>query len=358
MSESLGTRLRRRREEQGISLRSIADRTKIKTSLLEGLERDDTSWWPSGLFRRAYFRSYAEAIGIDAGPALREFLAAHPDPHEHVGVEARAASEAVGTEGAPPTRLGILVNRMLRTIAPARRADAMPAGEARQGSTVRLEPNPDADAAAREPLPDAGMPLPPASAAVPEPEDISAPDVFEVDLQSLAHLSTAFACARLDDVDEMQHVLEDTARVVGASGLMVWFWDRAAARLWPALAHGYRRRLLEQVPAIDRDADNATAAAFRSASAVAVSDDAHGALVVPVMTPAGCAGVLALELAPGREKSDAVLAVATVIAGLIGHLVTEAAGRIRAVGAGPSSRPPRAVARRRGAATLNVRPVV
>ena len=43
MHQNFGARMRRRREEQGITVTSIADQTKIKQSLLEALERDDTS---------------------------------------------------------------------------------------------------------------------------------------------------------------------------------------------------------------------------------------------------------------------------------------------------------------------------
>mgnify|MGYP001277014244 CR=1 FL=1 len=57
MSETFGTRLRLQREEQQIPLPTIAERTKIKLSLLEGLERDDVSRWPTGIFRRSYFRA-------------------------------------------------------------------------------------------------------------------------------------------------------------------------------------------------------------------------------------------------------------------------------------------------------------
>ena len=51
--ESFGTRLRNQREAQNIALATIAERTKIKLSLLEELERDDVSHWPTGIFRRA-----------------------------------------------------------------------------------------------------------------------------------------------------------------------------------------------------------------------------------------------------------------------------------------------------------------
>ena len=49
MPESFGARLRQHRESQGIDLFTIAERTKIKLPLLEALERDDVSGWPSGI---------------------------------------------------------------------------------------------------------------------------------------------------------------------------------------------------------------------------------------------------------------------------------------------------------------------
>jgi hypothetical protein len=81
VSDSFGPRLRLERERRSIPLTSIADNTKISILLLEGLERDDLSRWPPGIFRRSFFRAYAEALGLDAEPLLREFLTRFPDSH-------------------------------------------------------------------------------------------------------------------------------------------------------------------------------------------------------------------------------------------------------------------------------------
>ncbi len=64
--DSFGSRLRYERERRQIALKSIAESTKIGITLLEGLERDDVSRWPSGIFRKSFIRSYAEAIGSEA----------------------------------------------------------------------------------------------------------------------------------------------------------------------------------------------------------------------------------------------------------------------------------------------------
>ncbi len=75
-----GKRLRLERERRRITLDSIASNTKIGLALLKGLERDDVSRWPSGIFRRSFIREYAGAIGLDPDETTREFLERFPDP--------------------------------------------------------------------------------------------------------------------------------------------------------------------------------------------------------------------------------------------------------------------------------------
>jgi transcriptional regulator with XRE-family HTH domain len=77
--ESFGARLRREREQRQIALSSIAANTKINLGLLQGLERDDVSRWPAGIFRRAFIRAYAEAAGLDPVTTTHEFLERYPD---------------------------------------------------------------------------------------------------------------------------------------------------------------------------------------------------------------------------------------------------------------------------------------
>jgi transcriptional regulator with XRE-family HTH domain len=87
-----GRRLRMERERRTITLASISDNTKISQSLLEGLERDDVSRWPCGIFRRSFIRAYAQAIGLDADGVAKEFLERFPDPVDPSPVENTAAT--------------------------------------------------------------------------------------------------------------------------------------------------------------------------------------------------------------------------------------------------------------------------
>ena len=80
--DSFGARLRYERERRQIALMSISEGTGIGISLLEGLERDDVSRWPSGIFRKSFVRAYAASIGLDPDAVLLEFVERHPDPCE------------------------------------------------------------------------------------------------------------------------------------------------------------------------------------------------------------------------------------------------------------------------------------
>jgi hypothetical protein len=140
------------------------------------------------------------------------------------------------------------------------------------------------------------------------------------DLLAAAELCTELGCVA--DTRQVAPLLESTARILGAVGAIIWLWDSQTAELRPQVAHGYSVPVLAQIPSVQQDADNATAAAFRSAQACIVigSDVATGALVVPLMTPAGCTGVLAIELPHGSEQSDSVRAVATIFAAQLARL--------------------------------------
>jgi transcriptional regulator with XRE-family HTH domain len=78
--DRLGARLRAERERRKIALDHVAANTKISIGLLRDLERDELSRWPTGIFRRAFVRAYAQAIGVDPDETLDEFLQLYPDP--------------------------------------------------------------------------------------------------------------------------------------------------------------------------------------------------------------------------------------------------------------------------------------
>jgi len=97
-SGGFGGKLRDARERRGISLRQIANATKISIGALEALERNDISKLPGGIFSRAFVRSYAIEVGLDPDATIQDFItqfpndsviAGHPgkDQEDHVAVE-------------------------------------------------------------------------------------------------------------------------------------------------------------------------------------------------------------------------------------------------------------------------------
>jgi len=62
------------RERRGISLATIADATKIPASLFAALERNDLRCWPTGLYRRSFFRDYVRILGLPEADLCDEFV--------------------------------------------------------------------------------------------------------------------------------------------------------------------------------------------------------------------------------------------------------------------------------------------
>jgi len=300
MPETFGTRLRRRREEQQISLAAIAEDTKIKVSLLDALEHDDVSRWPGGIFRRAYMKAYARAIHMDPAPLVREFSELFPDPDEQAANDPVVA--ALESSGSHPTGLRALVGSAfgslsrgrgaVPTIAPPRQPEVRSSRAEVQKPEVRLKPDTTRNVAPAQPA---------------------------VDLDAVARLCTRLG--QLPTPDETAPVLREACALLGAVGAVVWIAD--SDHLLPAIAHGYSPQLVNRLPRLPRTADNATAAAFRSESAcvVAGSDTANGAVAVPLLGPAGCAGVLAIEVRAGSERLEPVRTAASIIAAQLSRVI-------------------------------------
>ena len=290
MVGSFGTRMRQRREEQGISLAAIAEQTKIKRSLLDSLEHDDVTYWPTGFFGRAFIRAYGQAIGLNPDDVLREFLEAHPEPVEEV---AATAANGAAHEGG------------LRSIVGSALVGSL-------GRLRRISPSPTFGPAPT---------LPPARPLDPSQIETRPTLAKEVDFEAVAELCTQFV--RVQTTEDLQRLLQQASLILDATGLILWVWDPASEELRPALAHGYSDAVLSQLPAVTRDTNNATAAAFRSQqiNAVDATERARGALAVPLITQSGCSGVLAIELHRSAELNKSRRAAATIFAAAIAQLI-------------------------------------
>ncbi len=63
--ETLGEHLKRRREEQGITLEDIESVTKISLAYLRDIEEDRFDSLPAPIFTLGFLRQYAQCIGLD-----------------------------------------------------------------------------------------------------------------------------------------------------------------------------------------------------------------------------------------------------------------------------------------------------
>jgi cytoskeleton protein RodZ len=70
---SFGEELRREREIRGISLKEIADATKISKRFLEAIERNDHRTLPAPVFTRGFVREYARYLGLNAEEMVNRY---------------------------------------------------------------------------------------------------------------------------------------------------------------------------------------------------------------------------------------------------------------------------------------------
>ena len=94
--QTFGLRLRRERERRRISLAELATATNVGADLWEGLERNDLSRWPSGIFARAFIRDYARIVGLDAEELVDEFCRLYPQGDRRASRLIRAQAKLIG----------------------------------------------------------------------------------------------------------------------------------------------------------------------------------------------------------------------------------------------------------------------
>jgi transcriptional regulator with XRE-family HTH domain len=94
--DAFGPNLRRIRIQRGISLEQLAAATKVSVTLWAGLERNDFSRWPSGIYARSYVRDYAVAIGVDPASTVDDFCRWFPQGDRRAEPVIRGQAEIVG----------------------------------------------------------------------------------------------------------------------------------------------------------------------------------------------------------------------------------------------------------------------
>lgn len=185
----------------------------------------------------------------------------------------------------------------------------------------------------------------PAEIPIPEPATLSqdvvveqevvverpiAPVVTTTDIPGLATLCVDLA--RVSDTRALPSLLDRAASLLDASGIILWIADPDGRELNPIFAQGYPQQLINRLGTIPRDAENATAAAFRTSLLQTVMADeiSPGAIAAPLVTSGGCVGVMAAEVRHDSERHEMMLAAATIVAAQLATLVGPPSARSHA----------------------------
>ena len=67
----LGQLLREAREEKGLTLEQVEERTKVRQAQIQALEEENFGELPEGIFRKGLLRNYARFLGLDLGEVMR-----------------------------------------------------------------------------------------------------------------------------------------------------------------------------------------------------------------------------------------------------------------------------------------------
>lgn len=169
----------------------------------------------------------------------------------------------------------------------------------------------------------ASMPVtrPPAEPVRPKPESLRpVPKVTHgPDMPAAAALCGDLA--RATSAEELSGLLERVARVLHASGVIVWMSDTYV--LFPVASWGYDADVLARVGSIQVSAANLTAGAYRTGllRTSGATGGSAAAVAAPLVGPSGSVGVLSGELTGVTDISENTAAVAAIFAAQLVTLV-------------------------------------
>ncbi|GII55104.1 membrane protein [Planotetraspora thailandica] len=76
---SIGAALSEARQNAGLTVSQLSDRTHIREAIIQGIERDDFTVCGGDFYARGHIRAIAGSLGLEPDELLREFNEAHGD---------------------------------------------------------------------------------------------------------------------------------------------------------------------------------------------------------------------------------------------------------------------------------------
>ncbi|HEY5617865.1 MAG TPA: RodZ domain-containing protein [Vicinamibacterales bacterium] len=99
----IGETLRIAREQRGLSLDGLSQRTKIGAVALRAIEENDIQKLPGGIFLRGFLRAYAREVGLDVEDTVSRYIAQF-EPQDEVleeGAVDQSGTKARAEDSAP-----------------------------------------------------------------------------------------------------------------------------------------------------------------------------------------------------------------------------------------------------------------
>jgi transcriptional regulator with XRE-family HTH domain len=95
-SVSIGAALADARQRAGLTVAQVSERTRIRETVIRGIERDDYSGCGGDFYARGHIRGIAKAVGADPGPLVEEYDAVcrSPEVLSRVSLEELLATSA------------------------------------------------------------------------------------------------------------------------------------------------------------------------------------------------------------------------------------------------------------------------
>ena len=133
----IGAQLRTAREAKGLSIGTLAERTRVPARTLAAIERNDQSALPPHPFGRGFVRTYAEELDLDPDRLVRDYFAQFPDAAR---LQPRSRSARVARPSwQPPSRwmgmataVAILLVVVAAAVVLGRRSDRTPTARERR----------------------------------------------------------------------------------------------------------------------------------------------------------------------------------------------------------------------------------
>ena len=108
---SIGENLTAARRQAGLTITQVSQRTRVRETIIRGIERDDFSACGGDFYARGHIRAIARAAGADPEPLIREYDSSHGTPQANAaaGVPGPAAPLRLSERRRPNWSVALLV---------------------------------------------------------------------------------------------------------------------------------------------------------------------------------------------------------------------------------------------------------